>query len=105
QHRALPDARIMENAGMLAADLMFTAAARPELISDYVVFPPHTDELRYPAPGAPALAEQVTALLDGHGLAARIDRQRGFDHGMFIPLKLVFPEADKIGRASCRERV
>lgn len=89
-----PQAIVMVSAHWLEADFQITGAARPELIYDYYGFPPHTYELRYPAPGAPALAEQVTALLDGHGLAARIDRQRGFDHGMFIPLKLVFPEAD-----------
>src|SRR5690554_4359759 len=91
---AQPRGIVMISAHWLAEDFRVTTAEKPELIYDYYGFPPHTYELKYPAPGAPALAEQVTALLDGHGLAARIDRQRGFDHGMFIPLKLVFPEAD-----------
>src|SRR5690606_15072242 len=51
-------------------------------------------DLRYPAPGAPALAERVHALLSQAGLASRMDVERGFDHGMFVPLKLMFPEAD-----------
>src|SRR5690606_5919710 len=67
---------------------------RPELIYDYYGFPPHTYELTYPAPGEPALAEQVVQRLQEAGLEAGVDPQRGFDHGMFIPLKLVFPDAD-----------
>ena len=64
------------------------------LIYDYYGFPPHTYELTYPAPGDPALAERVRGLLAGAGLAAAEDVARGYDHGVFIPLKLVFPDAD-----------
>jgi aromatic ring-opening dioxygenase catalytic subunit (LigB family) len=70
-----------------------SAAARPELIYDYYGFPEHTYQLTWPAPGEPALAERVAELLAGAGLPAAIDRDRGYDHGVFVPLKVAFPEA------------
>lgn len=71
-----------------------TASAQPPLIFDYYGFPPHTYKLRYDAPGAPALAARAAALLEGAGFHARLDPDRGLDHGVFVPLKVVFPEAD-----------
>lgn len=71
----------------------FTGAAKPDLVYDYYGFPPHTYELRYDAPGSPALARQAVELLATAGLPAHIDESRGFDHGMFIPLKVAFPDA------------
>jgi aromatic ring-opening dioxygenase catalytic subunit (LigB family) len=70
------------------------AAARPPLIFDYSGFPAHTYQLTYDAPGAPELAERVRALLAQAGLPARTDPARGWDHGVFIPLKVAAPEAD-----------
>lgn len=67
---------------------------RPPLIYDYNGFPKHTYELKYDAPGSPALAAQVRARLEQNGLSAGSDEKRGFDHGVFVPLKLVFPQAD-----------
>src|SRR5690606_17445208 len=61
---------------------------------DYYGFPPHTYELTYPAPGDPALALETAQLLAQSGLDAAVDNMRGFDHGMFIPLKLMFPRAE-----------
>jgi aromatic ring-opening dioxygenase catalytic subunit (LigB family) len=71
-----------------------TASARPSLVFDYYGFPPHTYQLRYDAPGAPELAARAAALLEGAGFQARLDPGRGLDHGVFVPLKVVFPEAD-----------
>jgi aromatic ring-opening dioxygenase catalytic subunit (LigB family) len=71
----------------------FTGAAAPGLIYDYYGFPAHTYELRYPAPGDPALAERAARLLRDAGLRAAVDPARGLDHGVFIPLKVAFPEA------------
>ena len=73
----------------------FTASAVPEpkLIFDYSGFPEHTYRLTWPAPGEPELAERVAGLLDGAGLPAAVSRSRGFDHGVFVPLKVAFPEA------------
>jgi aromatic ring-opening dioxygenase catalytic subunit (LigB family) len=73
----------------------FTAstAAHPELIFDYYGFPEHTYRLTWPAPGDPVLAERVVELLKAAGLAAGTSESRGYDHGVFVPLKVAFPEA------------
>jgi len=71
-----------------------TANAQPPLIFDYYGFPPHTYQLKFPAPGSPTLAARIVDLLQGAGLPAAEDAQRGFDHGVFIPMKLVTPDAD-----------
>jgi len=89
-----PKAIVMVSAHWLTPDVTVTSGTAPELIYDYYGFPPHTYALQYPAPGAPALAEQIVATLQAAGIAAGTDAQRGFDHGMFIPLKLMFPDAD-----------
>jgi len=70
------------------------SSARPALIYDYFGFPQHTYELRYDAPGDPTLAARVRDCLTKEGIGAALDSVRGFDHGVFIPLKLVFPAAD-----------
>lgn len=89
-----PKAILMVSAHWLSSDFRITAGAQPELVYDYYGFPDHTYDLSYPAPGDLTLAEQVAALLAEAGLSHRLDDQRGFDHGMFIPLKLMFPAAD-----------
>jgi len=72
----------------------FTGAEKPSLIYDYNGFPPHTYQLRFDAPGSPALAQEATALLEAAGIKARVDPTRGLDHGVFVPLKVSYPEAD-----------
>jgi len=71
-----------------------TASTSPPLIYDYYGFPAHTYELDYPAPGAPDLAARCFELLEKKGIAPGLDPDRGFDHGVFIPLKLIFPDAN-----------
>ena len=66
----------------------------PPLLFDYGGFPPHTYALTWPAPGDPALADEVRALLRGAGFESAQDAERGYDHGVFVPLKLAFPAAD-----------
>lgn len=73
----------------------FTGAdAHPGLIFDYYNFPPETYQLTWPAPGAPWLAERGRELIEAAGLPSDIDPARGFDHGVFVPLKVAFPDAD-----------
>jgi aromatic ring-opening dioxygenase catalytic subunit (LigB family) len=69
------------------------AAAQPELIYDYSGFPEHTYQLTWPALGEPKLAAHVAGLLTQAGLTASLSASRGLDHGVFVPLKLAFPEA------------
>lgn len=67
---------------------------RPSLLFDYYGFPPHTYELRWDAPGDPALAERAAGLLEDAGFPAGRDGSRGWDHGVFIPMMVAVPEAD-----------
>src|SRR5690606_30211509 len=83
-----PRAILLVSGHWLAPHFSVTSGERPELIYDYHGFPAHTYELTYPAPGSPALAQRVMELLGQSGLEARADAERGFDHGVFIPLKL-----------------
>lgn len=70
------------------------AGAQPPLLFDYYGFPEHTYQLTYPAPGSPELAKRVQTLLTDAGFPTNLDTQRGFDHGVFIPFKLIYPDAD-----------
>ncbi len=69
-------------------------SAMPPMLYDYYGFPPESYEIQWPAPGAPAVAARVQELLRGAGIASATDPDRGFDHGVFVPLKLAFPDAD-----------
>ena len=89
-----PRAILLVSAHWETEGFAFTGGKAPELIYDYYGFPPHTYELTYPAPGAPALADQAAQLLRDAGLPAYVDPEYGFDHGMFVPLKVAFPDAD-----------
>ena len=91
---ARPRAIVVVSAHWLDGAFSVTSGARPDLIFDYHGFPPHTYALRYPAPGEPALAARITALLQAAGLPSQQDASRGFDHGVFIPMLLMFPGAD-----------
>jgi aromatic ring-opening dioxygenase catalytic subunit (LigB family) len=71
-----------------------STAVKPELIFDYSGFPAHTYKLIWPAPGDPALAGRVSELLGQAGLPTTTDPTRGYDHGVFVPLKVAFPQAE-----------
>jgi aromatic ring-opening dioxygenase catalytic subunit (LigB family) len=88
-----PSAILVISAHWETSGFCFTGASNPGLIYDYYGFPPHTYELTYPAPGAPELAARAADLLCAAGLEASVDPERGFDHGVFIPLKVAFPQA------------
>lgn len=71
-----------------------TSGASPSLIYDYYGFPDESYSVEYPAPGAPRLAQKTADLLQSHGIDASLTDQRGFDHGLFVPLKIMYPEAN-----------
>jgi len=71
-----------------------TSGANPSLIYDYFGFPEESYSIEYPCPGEPALAGQIHRLLSNAGIESRLDEQRGFDHGLFVPLKIMYPGAD-----------
>ncbi len=90
----MPTAILVVSAHWETEGFAFTGAERPGLIYDYYGFPPHTYALRFDAPGAPWLAREAATLLSDAGLTARVDPERGLDHGVFVPLKVAFPDAD-----------
>src|SRR3546814_13265496 len=71
-----------------------TASPHPPTIHDFGGFPDELFAMRYPAPGDPALAQRVVDLLAQHGLSVIADPERGLDHGAWVPLSLIYPEAD-----------
>jgi 4,5-DOPA dioxygenase extradiol len=71
-----------------------TSAANPPLFYDYYGFPEESYRIEYPCPGEPALAKQIGEMFSQSGIQNRLDDQRGFDHGVFVPLKIMFPDAD-----------
>jgi aromatic ring-opening dioxygenase catalytic subunit (LigB family) len=66
----------------------------PPMIYDYSGFPEHTYSIKYAAPGQPAVAERASQLLKDAGINCGLDSAHGFDHGIFVPLVLMYPEAD-----------
>lgn len=89
-----PKAVLVVTAHWEGPQFLVSAGARPGMIYDYSGFPPHTYQIQYPAPGAPELAEQVQSLLAAAGHPARLDHERGFDHGTFSALAPIYPAAD-----------
>ncbi len=71
-----------------------TRLAQPGMLYDYSGFPQEAYEITYPAPGAPELAERVAGALTERGFNPAFDDQRGFDHGVYVPMMLIRPEAD-----------
>jgi aromatic ring-opening dioxygenase catalytic subunit (LigB family) len=71
-----------------------TSGAKPSLIYDYYGFPDESYDIQYPCPAEPLLARYVQQLLSCAGINAGQDEQRGFDHGLFVPLKIMYPAAD-----------
>lgn len=69
-------------------------SVQPETIHDFSGFPEALYRLQYPAPGAPMMAEAAVHLLMQAGIPARFDDTRGLDHGAWVPLSLMFPQAD-----------
>ncbi len=89
-----PRAIVVATAHWLTQGPAVSAAAQPPMIYDFGGFPRALFELRYPAPGEPALADQIAEMLAGAGFQAARDPQRGFDHGTWVPLLLAYPAAD-----------
>ena len=89
-----PKAIVLVSAHWLESSFTVTSGHNPELIFDYYGFPQHTYELKYAAPGKPELAARITQLLGQAQLSSRENLTRGFDHGMFIPMMLMFPDGE-----------
>jgi 4,5-DOPA dioxygenase extradiol len=89
-----PKAIVVASAHFEADIPTVTGALKPQTIHDFGGFPEELYALRYDAPGDPALAQRVVSLLQEAGVDTRIDPVRGFDHGAWSPLSLIYPDAD-----------
>ena len=89
-----PKAILVISAHWETARPTVSAVDRNDTIHDFGGFPRALYELRYPAPGSPTVAAQVSDLLQASGFDCEIDRSRGLDHGAWVPLLLMYPQAD-----------
>jgi 4,5-DOPA dioxygenase extradiol len=88
-----PEAILMLSAHWGTAQPVASVAERPETIHDFYGFPRALYELRYPAPGAPDVARRAVSMLESHDIAAATT-EHGLDHGAWVPMLLMFPDAD-----------
>jgi aromatic ring-opening dioxygenase catalytic subunit (LigB family) len=89
-----PRAVLMLSAHWEAPRFTVQTSPRPAMLYDYGGFPDFTYRIQYPAPGAPEVATRVRAALAGAGIDSAEDAERGFDHGMFAPMAVIYPQAD-----------
>jgi aromatic ring-opening dioxygenase catalytic subunit (LigB family) len=94
QLKRKPDAILVISAHWEESSATLLGAQNPTMFYDYYGFPDKAYEITYPAPGSPEYANRIAGYLKENNIPARIDPQRGFDHGLFIPLKLMYPQAD-----------
>jgi 4,5-DOPA dioxygenase extradiol len=89
-----PDAVLVISAHWEERVATLQGAATPSMLYDYYGFPAEAYEVTYPAPGNPDLAARIVKCFGDNGISSRIDRERGFDHGLFIPLMMMYPRAE-----------
>ena len=89
-----PKAIVIISAHWESRDLRVSSGEHPETWHDFGGFPAALFAVQYPAPGAPQLATEVAELLAASGFPATLDERRPFDHGVWVPLSLMYPHAD-----------
>lgn len=89
-----PTAIIIISAHWEATQPTITRGTNPPLIYDYFGFPEESYKITYPAPGSPHLADTISTLFEKNTIEAVLTEKRGFDHGVFVPLKIMYPAAD-----------
>ncbi|MGH8297712.1 MAG: DODA-type extradiol aromatic ring-opening family dioxygenase [Steroidobacteraceae bacterium] len=89
-----PEAILVVSGHWEASDFAVTTGATPPMIYDYGGFPQELYHIRYPAAGSPRLAERAHSLIQQARLPARLDAERGFDHGTYAILAVTHPQAD-----------
>lgn len=89
-----PKAILMISGHWETDDFSVMTAANPPMLYDYNNFPSETYKIQYPAPGAPDLAHRVATMIAAAGLPVQQDAERGFDHGTFVPMAVMYPDAD-----------
>ena len=91
---AKPKAILVITGHWEAPQFTVSTAEHPPMEYDYYGFPEHTYHVKYPASGSPVFAKRVRELLSVAGIESGEDGSRGFDHGTFVPLLLMYPDAD-----------
>jgi aromatic ring-opening dioxygenase catalytic subunit (LigB family) len=91
-----PKAIVVLSAHWESDPIRITSSERPSMYYDYGGFPPETYNYQYPASGSPDLAEKIQNLLGENGLKSKLEDERGFDHGVFVPLMIMYPEVRDI---------
>lgn len=89
-----PSAIIVVSAHWEEKIATITSSATPSLIYDYSGFPEESYHIKYACPGEPLLAGLLSQALSNAGIDSKLDAERGLDHGVFVPLKIMYPEAD-----------
>lgn len=89
-----PDAILVMSAHFETDKPIVVADEKPKMIYDFGGFEPEMYRMRYDAPGAIGLAVEAARLAQGAGLEAQAATGRGYDHGTWVPLKLIYPDAD-----------
>ncbi|WP_240778281.1 DODA-type extradiol aromatic ring-opening family dioxygenase [Shewanella polaris] len=77
-----------------ADDVLITAGSHPKTVHDFYHFPDELYQISYPAPGEPVLAKQIADTFINAGIKVNIDATHGWDHGVWIPLRLMYPQAN-----------
>lgn len=91
---AKPEAILIVSGHWEERDFAVMASAAPPMIYDYGGFPEELYHIRYPAPGSPRMAQRAYSLIQQANLPARLNTDRGFDHGTYALLAVTHPEAD-----------
>ena len=101
-----PSAILMVSAHWETAGVCVATADRPDTIHDFYGFPEDIYRSRYGAPGAPEVALKAAALLRAGGMEVAADPVRGLDHGAWVPLAFLFPDADiPVAQVSIQSRL
>ena len=88
-----PSSIIVISAHWEEDEVNITSGEKPSLIYDYYGFPEESYKITYPAPGNSKLANKIKNLLMAKDINSKLNPERGFDHGVFIPLKIMYPDA------------
>ena len=89
-----PTAILVISAHWESGEAAVSSVVRPETIHDFYGFPQELYRMAYPAPGAPELASRVSELFREKGIPTQVHPTRGLDHGAWVPLMLMYPQAD-----------
>lgn len=89
-----PDLILVVSAHWEEKEATLLGAEFPPMFYDYYGFPKEAYRINYPAPGSPENAKRIAAMVENEHIPSKLDPGRGFDHGLFIPLKMMYPNAD-----------